>query len=175
MRIQYCWRCKKDVPMFDDHEFKSISQAYAECTKRLKSLKSSELSEIEKEKFYNPFFDVVKSFTKDNSFDFEIYEVLKHQISRFGPPCPVCEKPLRTPKAKKCVECGLEMVVSTNPEEEKKRGRIPLWLDLEDLLFLSKLCVCDENAGEIEKSRCARIRFRANAAIHKNKNENKNE
>jgi len=55
----------------------------------------------------------------------------------------------------------------TNTEEEKNRGRIALWLDPQDLEYLSKHCCCNDDADEMQTKRCARIRFRANAALHK--------
>lgn len=36
-----------------------------------------------------------------------INAIWHHRASTFGPPCGNCGKPLRTPKAKFCSECGL--------------------------------------------------------------------
>jgi hypothetical protein len=33
-------------------------------------------------------------------------EILRHRLSRFGPPCQKCGKELRSPRANKCLECG---------------------------------------------------------------------
>jgi hypothetical protein len=46
-------------------------------------------------------------------------------------------------------------------------GRIALWLDPEDLHWLAARCCCGDDATELERERCARVRFRASAALHK--------
>lgn len=55
----------------------------------------------------------------------------------------------------------------TNPSHEAEAGRLALWLDLEDLRWLASNCGCtDVNLDHVEE-RCGRVRFRANAALHK--------
>lgn len=58
-------------------------------------------------------------------------------------------------------------IVPTNPDEEKAKGRIALWLDPADVEWLASHCCCPPNASEEVKERCARVRFRASAALHK--------
>ncbi|WP_043261108.1 hypothetical protein [Streptomyces sp. e14] len=55
----------------------------------------------------------------------------------------------------------------TDPSAEAAKGRVPLWLDPEDLRWLSRHCCCPVDASEEEKDRCGRVRFRAGAALHK--------
>jgi hypothetical protein len=55
----------------------------------------------------------------------------------------------------------------TDPEREAARGRVALWLDPEDLLWLSRHCCRTADATEEQRQRCARLRFRAGAALHK--------
>jgi hypothetical protein len=40
-------------------------------------------------------------------------------------------------------------------------------LDPEDLHWLSRHCCCTADATEEQRERCARLRFRAGAALHK--------
>jgi len=55
----------------------------------------------------------------------------------------------------------------TIPADEIEKGRVALWLDPDDIRFLATNCACtDETPGE-NRDRCARIRFRARAALHK--------
>jgi hypothetical protein len=55
----------------------------------------------------------------------------------------------------------------TDPDYEAILGRVALWLDLEDLQWLASHCACTDTTADDERERCARIRFRANAALHK--------
>lgn len=32
--------------------------------------------------------------------------VMHHEVAQYGPPCPQCTKPLRTPQARFCAACG---------------------------------------------------------------------
>ncbi|WP_405890506.1 hypothetical protein OG427_22570 [Streptomyces sp. NBC_00133] len=59
----------------------------------------------------------------------------------------------------------------TDPKSELEKGRVPLWLDPEDLRWLSRLCCCPPDASEEERERCGRVRFRASAALHKHSSE----
>jgi len=55
----------------------------------------------------------------------------------------------------------------TDPSREADMGRIALWLDPDDLRWLAARCRCDDEATDMERERCARIRFRAHTALHK--------
>jgi hypothetical protein len=58
-------------------------------------------------------------------------------------------------------------IAPTDPEREITLGRVALWLDPEDLRWLSKHCCCPPDANEEQRQRCLRLRFRAGAALHK--------
>ena len=56
---------------------------------------------------------------------------------------------------------------ASDPEREAGLGRIALWLNPEDLQWLASQCACIDTTPDDERDRCARIRFRASAALHK--------
>jgi hypothetical protein len=78
---------------------------------------------------------------------------------------------LPTDAAKEIIrKMELEMrgeIKPTGSEIERQKGRIALWLDPEDILWMSKHCCCPPDAEKDTTDRCARIRFRASAALHK--------
>ena len=108
MQVLYCWRCELELPMLEEHEWSSfgvllhsglgnVKQFRAETGK---SLAGVPLAEI-----YRPALDEYERITgfKETNPN----ALFHHRVSLYGPPCSACGKPLRTPSATKCVECGL--------------------------------------------------------------------
>jgi len=56
---------------------------------------------------------------------------------------------------------------ATDEYAEAEAGRISLWLDPSDIEWLSTRCDCPPDASDEQRERCARVRFRARAALHK--------
>ena len=57
----------------------------------------------------------------------------------------------------------------TIPSDESDAGRIAVYLDPDDIRWLSSRCECDDSATDNEREHCARIRFRSSTAMHKAK------
>ena len=58
-------------------------------------------------------------------------------------------------------------VQPTDSTREVALGRLALWLDVEDLRWLASNCTCTDSTSDETKDCRVRIRFRANAALHK--------
>lgn len=107
MRFAWCWRCKKTVPMLDEQEFKSIQEAYRAGTlevQRLRAIENRPLNESDEEVLYGEVAARYREIAGVS--DVPHQEIQKHRLSLLGPPCEKCGKELRTPLARKCVECG---------------------------------------------------------------------
>jgi hypothetical protein len=107
MRSAWCWRCKATVPMLDENEFARIKETYAAGLSKVKHARSLEgrpLSEGDRNTIYGEAASLCQKITGTGATDAR--EVLRHRLSLVGPPCQHCGKELRTPHAKKCLECG---------------------------------------------------------------------
>jgi hypothetical protein len=107
MKIQWCWRCRKDVPMFDEEEYEVISRLYSdglEASKRFMQQHKVSADKIPLDKLYLPLIDMHEKMTGVRETNQE--EIRKHRITDFGPLCQKCGKVLRSSKAVKCYECG---------------------------------------------------------------------
>ena len=90
MNLLWCWRCKMEVPMLDDEEFRRVLMAQVP-------------GETSAERFA-PFlqeYERITGFHETNQ-----NAVYHHHLSLYGAPCSSCGKPLRTPRARFCAACG---------------------------------------------------------------------
>ena len=90
MQWLFCWRCCCAMPMLDEPEWAELAAHYDRSggpRERLATL----LEEFER----------LTGFHETNP-----NAVWHHRIRLYGPACTACGKPLRTPKASRCVACG---------------------------------------------------------------------
>lgn len=92
MKILWCWRCKADVAMLDDAEFKHVS-----------SLLNSGTEGTATERMFGPLLREYERIT--GVHELNPNAIYHHVLSMYGPPCAFCGKPLRTPQAKVCGFC----------------------------------------------------------------------
>ena len=95
MEILWCWRCKMEVPMLDEAEFKIASKLYGDAfSKTGMSLKDRFQPLLE-------YYETVTGFKEATP-----NAIMHHRITQYGPPCQNCGKPYRTPLATFCPACG---------------------------------------------------------------------
>lgn len=107
MKTLYCWRCKKEVPMLDEHEWQDVYPHIAgglEAVKAYRLEHGATLTEAKEHHFGQGALDRYFAITGYRETD--VQELWHHQLARLGPCCTACGKPLRTPTANFCAECG---------------------------------------------------------------------
>jgi hypothetical protein len=111
---QWCWRCKKDVPMLDEAEWQTLAPLLGsniEATKRLRR-SGAALAEGEKNIFAHVALGKYKAFTGHQEMNVDA--LWHHRASLYGPLCTKCGKPLRTPRASFCAACGQQWLSGAN-------------------------------------------------------------
>jgi hypothetical protein len=103
----YCWRCKMEVPMLEEHEWEQISPRLSDAVKEIQDYRRAHSASLHeaKDRIYGEgaldrYFEMT-GFRETN-----VNALWHHRLSRVGPPCSTCGKPLRTPRAKLCAACG---------------------------------------------------------------------
>jgi hypothetical protein len=84
-KMLYCWRCKMEIPMLEEHEWMTM----------LPLLKDGQQAAL------LVHYNEITGFNETNP-----NAIFHHRVSSFVPPCHRCGKPLRTPRAKLCAACG---------------------------------------------------------------------
>src|SRR3989337_1236333 len=103
----YCWRCKMELPMLEEHEWGKVGPLLSGAIEKVKEYREEHgvsLAQARDESFGKAALEMYKVIT---GFEETNPNALWHdRLSLLGPPCGVCGKPLRTSVAKRCVECG---------------------------------------------------------------------
>ena len=107
MKELWCWRCRQNMPMLDEDEFRIIDDLYAGCMRATKEFREQHNIPLEGVPVHARFAPVRKAY-EDLTGMADCHEnaIMHHRISIYGPPCVRCGKPLRTPRAKFCAACG---------------------------------------------------------------------
>lgn len=93
--------------MLDEREYESISEAIGAGVRLVQQARVSEARPMKKSDEGQLYGEVVARYRELTGVsDVAPREILRHRLSLVGPPCENCGKELRTPLAKKCVECG---------------------------------------------------------------------
>src|SRR5579884_138403 len=92
MRMLWCWRCRMEIPMLDEDEYRQVMSVRGSGTGNLH------------ERQFGP---VLREYERITGFhETNPNAVYHHLLSLYGPPCSNCGKPLRTPRARFCAACG---------------------------------------------------------------------
>jgi hypothetical protein len=125
-KIMYCWRAKKEVPMLDGMEWEVLYPRLIESIEDIQRHRSIHGSTIEQARaagFGQAALDCYFQLTgyKETNPDF----LWHYKASKYGPLCEHCGKPLRTPEAMLCAECGTS-VPNPSLKRDAAKARRPL-------------------------------------------------
>ena len=105
----YSFKLKRELPLLSDAEYHPIEQALTNRIKGIKEYRQQHRVSLEEAKRHScdDALDHYEGLTGVRLSDAdELYWV---RLSKYGRICPQCGKPFRTPRAKLCAECGLEL------------------------------------------------------------------
>jgi hypothetical protein len=104
--------------MLDEQEYAEAVRLYGECMKDVKEFRQRwnvPLASANAGERFRPIREWYEQLTgvpgcHENA-------IMHHRLSEFGSPCPVCGKPLRSPRAKLCAACGAAVTKREVPIE----------------------------------------------------------
>lgn len=112
----WCWRCQAMKPMLTEAEWAELEPlltAHTEAVIRYRRDHGSSLAEALSEVSPTAILDAYERLTGERETDLEV--IRHHRTSLYGPPCGNCGRPLRTPRATMCVECGSRVRSGDDP------------------------------------------------------------
>jgi hypothetical protein len=115
MKVIWCWRCKRDIPMMEPDE---ADRVFGFQNRGLATLDPESFRRIHEEftgdpdglqrrlEFEREYGGMLREYKRTTGFPETNPTALDHhQVALYGPPCEYCGKPLRTLEAKLCGAC----------------------------------------------------------------------
>jgi hypothetical protein len=92
--------------MFEEAEFDLLDGLFVECAALIgaEAMQRRAVVPEQAAEMFRPLFEEYERLTGvrlTHPKDFR-----HHRLADYGPPCSACGKPLRTPRASRCMECG---------------------------------------------------------------------
>src|SRR4051812_39000313 len=103
MKWIWCWRCKAEMPMMDDDEFRhlmSLRRSSEDDPRR--QYRVDDQGKVRDARF-DPVLAEYERLT--GYHETNINAIFHHRTALYGPPCKRCGKPLRSPTARLCGAC----------------------------------------------------------------------
>ncbi len=98
--------------MLDEHEFGIVSALYLGGIRLEKQIEESRQCPPHITGIADLFQPCLEAYERLTGFrETNAKAVMHHRLALYGPPCHVCGKPLRTPRASRCMACGAERIV----------------------------------------------------------------
>jgi hypothetical protein len=106
-RLLYCWRCRMEIPMLEEHEWEQVLPELSLGIKQIQHYRQTHAASVQEAKQHVYGVGALERYYQITGFrETNINALWHHRLSLFGPPCQSCGKPLRTPRAKWCAACG---------------------------------------------------------------------
>jgi hypothetical protein len=118
MKDLWCWRCKMEVPMLDEAEYKIASHLYRD------GFKTGKCNMTRKKRFKDllDYYKELSGFEETNP-----NAIMHHRIELYGSACENCSKPYRTSKAAFCAACGHKKQPTLINYSEALQEQEPKW------------------------------------------------
>lgn len=99
--------------MLDEHEWGQVLPALTEGMRQIQGYRARhDVSLLEAKQHIYGTGALDRYFELTGYRETDVQALWHHRLSRFGPPCSTCGKPLRTSRAKLCAECGAPAAVN---------------------------------------------------------------
>jgi len=116
MQWLFCWRCGCEMPMLDECEFAVVARLYGDGIRLIKEVENQPAHPLQATPREERFKACLDAYERLTGFrESNPNAVMHHRLVLYGPPCLACGKPLRTPRASRCMACGA-------PSHAERRG-----------------------------------------------------